>query len=85
MTWITATGTSEQSSSNLINKESISSPNAVVGKGGIEINGTEPVQSTNPVETTLRPNDDASGGLMATVRTPSGSPVMGRVAVVSPT
>ena len=79
MTWTTAYGTPEQPLSNLINKENISSPQAVVGKGGIEINGNEPVQSTNPVETTLRPNDDASGGLMATVRTPSGSPVMGRV------
>ena len=78
--WITATGEVEGSTSNLAGSDRPTNHQPETRfKGGL-VSGSsgEMTPDVAAGEYILRPNDDASGGLMATVRTQSGSAIMGR-------
>ena len=77
--WITATGEVEASASTLANRDLPSSIKMERGNGGgWETNGHGPTKHNPSSEYQNRANDDESGGVMATVRSPQGSPIMSR-------
>lgn len=77
--WINASGEEENTTSNLHNKDLPSATSAVVGNGGGWVSAGDGNVTRNPSVThQARPNDDDSGGLMATVRSYAGSPIMNR-------
>ncbi|EAQ45632.1 hypothetical protein MED193_08263 [Roseobacter sp. MED193] len=77
--WITATGAEETPASNLHNNDLPSAIRSEVGNGGgWESAGNGQTASNPSISYQARPNDDESGGLMATVRSHAGSPIMGR-------
>ena len=77
--WITATGEVEASASTLANRDLPSSIKMERGTGGgWETNGHGPTTHNPSSEYQNRANDDESGGIMATVRSPQGSPIMTR-------
>jgi hypothetical protein len=77
--WITATGEVEASASTLANRDLPSSIKMERGNGGgWETNGHGPTTHNPSSEYQNRANDDESGGVMATVRSPQGSPIMSR-------
>lgn len=77
--WITATGEVEASASTLANRDLPSTIKMERGNGGgWETNGHGPTTHNPSSECQNRANDDESGGVMATVRSPQGSPIMSR-------
>lgn len=77
--WITATGEVEASASTLANRDLPSSIKMERGNGGgWETNGHGPTTHNPSSEYQNRANNDESGGVMATVRSPQGSPIMSR-------
>ncbi|SLN14160.1 hypothetical protein PSA7680_00297 [Pseudoruegeria aquimaris] len=79
--WINAAGTPESSISTLASSDQPPNAhaNAVAGNGGGWESSSSGGTTSNPsVSHQARANDDESGGLMATVRSPAGSPIMAR-------
>lgn len=77
--WITATGDVEASASTIADKSITSQIKTEVGNGGGWQSAGDGKAFSNPSTSyQARANDDDSGGVMATVRSPSGSPLMSR-------
>ncbi|OAN69141.1 hypothetical protein A8B83_16490 [Rhodobacteraceae bacterium EhC02] len=77
--WITATGDVEASASTIADKSITSQIKTEVGNGGGWQSAGDGKATSNPSTSyQARANDDDSGGVMATVRSPSGSPLMSR-------
>jgi hypothetical protein len=77
--WITATGDVEASASTIADKSITSQIKTEVGNGGGWQSAGDGNAVSNPSTSyQARANDDDSGGVMATVRSPSGSPLMSR-------
>lgn len=77
--WITATGDVEASASTIADKSITSQIKTEVGNGGgWQSAGDGKAVSNASTSYQARANDDESAGIMATVRSPSGSPIMSR-------
>ncbi len=77
--WITATGDVEASASTIADKSITSQIKTEVGNGGGWQSAGDGKAVSNPSTSyQARANDDDSGGIMATVRSPSGSMLMSR-------
>lgn len=76
--WVTASGETEKTTSNLANNETNFMPDAGGGRNYRTLDGSGLVQGDKPREVMLMPSDDESGGIMTTARTVSGSPIMNR-------
>ena len=77
--WITATGDVEASASTIADKSITSQIKTEVGNGGGWQSAGDGKAVNNPSTSyQARANDDESGGVMATVRSPQGSTIMSR-------
>lgn len=76
--WTTVSGTPETNTSALINKDEKVTPHAVVGTGGLEINGTGPVQHHSPVTHTMGQDAAQPSSIMDTVKADHGGQIIER-------
>lgn len=76
--WTSATNTPAEATSNLINADTRREPQAVVGRGGIEITGTGPVKSSAPATYHAGQEAPVDNSIMATVKSASGGPIINR-------
>ena len=77
--WVTATGETASSGPNLGDTQAQREPQAVVGKGGLEITGYGPVRvSGAPATYTAGQEAPTDGSIMGTVKAQHGGQIIGR-------
>jgi hypothetical protein len=77
--WVTTSGETQSTGSNLLNIETSREPQAVVGKGGIEINGSGPVHRHAPAAYVSGQEAPADETIMGTVKASHGGQLIDRV------
>ena len=73
--WVSASGHTAGSGSNLQSNSMAQTPKTTVGQGGLEITGSGPVRSNAPVTYTSGQETPADGSIMSTVKAPHGGTI----------
>lgn len=76
--WTTANAAPANAALNLMHAETTRQPQFEVGKGGIEVTGSGPIQRSAPAAHTSGQEAPADGSIMATVKSASGGTIIDR-------
>ncbi len=76
--WVTTSGEPANNGSNLLNTETHREPQAVVGKGGLEINGTGPIHRHAPASYASGQEAPVDSTIMGTVKASHGGQLIDR-------